>query len=383
MKPFVACGVLALLCLCFAPGRARAQTSESFDDLVRRAEASLDTRPAEAVDLYKKALAIRPDWAPGWLYMGAGLYGLDRFAESAAAFRKGLTMMPREGKAWAFLGMAEAGLGNNDQALADIRKGEELGLGDNHPFEVAARVTAARILIRSSSFDEALSQLQPLARKEENSPSVVETMGLCALTIPHPLAEVAEAKRPLVRLAGKAAWALASQRPEQAAGAYQQLLANYPNEPGVHYAHGLYMMETDLGAAMADFQKELKNNPGHWPTLILLASIQTRRGTPEQALDSLRLALKTVPAKYRWLCRAEMGRAYITADNVPAALTELQSAARLLPANPQIHFLLARAYRQSGRAEEAAKETLLFQKYKALQDPLGVPAFQPFAFGAN
>ena len=38
-------------------------TSREFKELSRRAEAAQDTHPAEAAALYRKALAIRPDWA--------------------------------------------------------------------------------------------------------------------------------------------------------------------------------------------------------------------------------------------------------------------------------------------------------------------------------
>ena len=50
--------------------RAQTPSREQFDDLSRRAQAALDSRPDEAIQLYKEALGIRPDWPEGWLYMG-------------------------------------------------------------------------------------------------------------------------------------------------------------------------------------------------------------------------------------------------------------------------------------------------------------------------
>src|SRR5579872_566239 len=158
--------LLAVLCL--QPARSQ----ESFDALAARAQALLDSRPAEAAGLYQQALALRSDWAEGWFYYGAALYQLDRFAEATDAFRKGIALAPGNGTAWAFLGLAEAQLDNSDQAVADMRKGEELGLGGNWQFEVAVRVKAAEVLVRTSAFDEALAQLIPLRRKDEDSPPV-------------------------------------------------------------------------------------------------------------------------------------------------------------------------------------------------------------------
>ena len=59
---------------------ARAQTpaSERFDDLSRRAQAALDSHPEEAIQLYRQALGIRPDWPEGWLYTRADLIAVQR-----------------------------------------------------------------------------------------------------------------------------------------------------------------------------------------------------------------------------------------------------------------------------------------------------------------
>jgi len=357
-----------------------AQTSakEQFEDLAHRAEAALDSRPEEAAGLYKRALAIRPDWAEGWLYMGGALYQAGRYAEATDALRKGVDLAPVMGNAWALLGLSESQLEDRDQALADIRKGERLGLGGNAQFEAAVRVRAAQLLIRSSAFDEALAQLQPLSKYPNNPPPVEEAMGLCVLSIPEDMAQLSPQRRAVVDLAGKAAWAFASQHPAEATAGYRQLLAQYPNEPGVHYAYGLYLLETDVTAALAEFQKEIQNNPKHWPALLAAASIQMRQGAPEQAIESLQAALKIVPAKYRWLCHTDLGRAKLDAGNLEGAIGELENAVRQMPSNPSVHFFLAQAYRQAGRKADAEKERAEFEKMKAQQDPLAVPALHPF-----
>ncbi|PYT20287.1 MAG: hypothetical protein DMG58_34370 [Acidobacteria bacterium] len=385
-KYWLACGALALSLLPVTTQVVRAQTAsaqansaEAFEDLARRAEASLDSQPAEAANLYKQALAIRPDWGEGWLYLGGALYQLSRYAEASDAFRKGVELAPGVGTGWAFLGLNEAELGDQDQALVDIRKGEELGLGSNREFETAVRVKAARLLVRASTFDEALAQLQPLAKRNENSAAVVETMGLCTLSLPDDMAQISAQRRAVVALTGKAAWANVSQHPDEAAADYRQLLVQYPNEPGVHYAYGLYLMETDLTAALAEFQKEVLNTPKHWPALLVMASIHIRQGTAEPAIQSLREAMKIVPAKYRWLCHAELGRANMTADNLDTAIAEFRTAVRLMPSNANVHYFLSEAFRRAGRKTDAQRERAEFEKLKVQQDPLAVPSLRPFA----
>jgi len=376
---------LLLVLLFLAAPWMRAQTpgKEQFDDLARRAQAALDGHPEEAIQLYKQAVAMRPDWPEGWLYMGGALYELGRYAEATDALRKGIGLAPVFANGWALLGLSESQLDDPDQALADIRKGEEMGLGGNIPFETAVRVRAAQLLIRSSAFDEALAQLQPLTKYPNNPPPVEEAMGLCALASADDMGQLTPQRRAVVDLAGKAAWAFATQHPDRAEAGYRQLLAQYPAEPGVHYAYGLYLMETDMKQALAEFQKEVQNNPKHWPAMLVIASIQIRQGAPEKAIESLHTAMKSVPTKYRWLCHLNLGRANLDANNAAVAISELESAVRQMPSSANAHFFLAEAYRQAGRKADAEREKTEFEKTKVQQDRLGVPALHPFGIPAN
>ena len=376
-----ALGVLVL----FAAPWLRAQTpaKEQFEDLSRRAQASLDSRPDEAIVLYKQALGIRPDWAEGWLYLGGAFYQRGRYAEATDALRKGIGLAPIFANGWALLGLAESQLDDQEQALADIRKGEELGLGANPQFETAVRVRAAQLLIRTSAFDEALAQLQPLSKYPKILRRWRKPWGLrCLLS---PTTRSSFPRRGALpwawrgRLRGPSPPSIPTWRRPPTGNYWQQ----YPNEPGVHYAYGLYLMETDLAAALAEFQKEVRNNPKHWPALLAIASLQIRQGTPEQAIETLHGALKVVPAKYHWLCHSDLGRANLDANNVDGAIGELENAVRQMPSSANAHFFLAQAYRQAGRKADADRERTEFEKMKAQQDPLGVPALHPFGYSGK
>src|ERR1019366_9215183 len=124
-----------VLVLCAAPWlRVQTPGREQFEDLARRAQAALDSRPDEAIQLYRQALGIRPGWPEGWLYMGARFIR-GRFAEATDAPRKGIGLAPIFANGWALLGLSESQLDDPEQALADIRKGEEWGLDGNPQFE--------------------------------------------------------------------------------------------------------------------------------------------------------------------------------------------------------------------------------------------------------
>src|SRR5947209_3248432 len=109
---------LSLALTVFLCALSAQESAPDFQDLARRAEALLDSKPAEAATLYQQALTLKPDWAEGWLYLGATLYQQDRYAEATDAFRKGIALSPQQGTAWGFLGLSEAMLDNPEQALA-------------------------------------------------------------------------------------------------------------------------------------------------------------------------------------------------------------------------------------------------------------------------
>jgi tetratricopeptide (TPR) repeat protein len=351
---------------------AVAQT-DSFEDLAQRAAAALDSDPARAATLFKQALEKKPDWPEGWFYLGGALYRVDRYVEARDAFHKGLDLSPRNGVAWGFLGLAEYELGNIDASRMAIDKGEKLGLGPTIGFEAAVRQRAALILIRSSLFDQAMSQLQPLSKHPENSPTVIEAVGLCSLAIATDPAKLTESRRKVVDMAGKAMWAAISQRPKDAKEGFDELLAAYPSEPGVHYAAGLFLMDSDQHAALAEFEKELKGDPDHWPTLLAAAFLETRQGTTDVAMQMAERARKLVPASYYWLCDAEMGQALLAKDQPEAAVPLFEHAVKLQPDNAQTHFYLEQAYRRVGRKRDAQRERDEFLRLKAQQDPQSLP----------
>jgi tetratricopeptide (TPR) repeat protein len=356
-----------------APAAAQTTPAPSFEELSNRAQALVDSDPAQASDLLKQALALQPKWAEGWLNLGGTLYQLGRYDDAVEAFHKGIDLAPRVGTGWAFLGLAEFELKHDERAYLAIQRGEALGVGRNVQFEAAVRQTQAMILVHHSLFDQALAQLQPLSKMPNPPQAVIDTAGLIALTINKSMSELPEKTQKVVRLAGQAYWATAAERPEEAETAYKQLLSEYGTEPGVHYAHGLHLMTVDERMALDEFANELKQYPNHWPSMLVSAFLLSRGGDPDAALKLVERAKKAAPPTFKWLCDAEAGRAYLTKGDVTKALANFEEAAKLEPDNAQVHHFLEQAYKRAGRKADAQRESQIFLKLKQTQDPFAVP----------
>src|SRR5262245_20213299 len=73
----------------------------NFDQVATQAEhARSANRIEEAIELYRKALSLRPRWAEGWWYLGTLFYERDAFADATVALSKATALSPKVGTAW-------------------------------------------------------------------------------------------------------------------------------------------------------------------------------------------------------------------------------------------------------------------------------------------
>src|ERR687886_269438 len=102
-----------------APGSAQADEARAASDFDR------------AIELYRKGVALRPNWAEGWWYLATLLYERDSYGEAARAFARAAALQPKAGAAWAMLGLCEYQLGRYDDALGHIYQARKIGLVNN------------------------------------------------------------------------------------------------------------------------------------------------------------------------------------------------------------------------------------------------------------
>jgi protein O-GlcNAc transferase len=362
---------LVAILTCISAGAASlmpagASSQGDFDSLAQRASAALGSDPKEGVLLYRQALILKPEWAEGWFNLGGGLYQMDQFEEADQAFRKASALAPANGAVWSFLGLCEARLGRYSVALGDIRKGEAIGLPDNLHFVSAIRNQAALICLRRHDYRGAIEELRVLAKLGDRSPATIQALGVSALGMPYVPPEIPSEKLALVNLAGRAAMDLYAGTGNEGAPLFKQLIAGYPDEPGVHYLAGVSLLEHDSTAALAEFRQELAISPSHVPSRQQIAMLEIKSGDADDAVSIAREALTLEPSNP--LSHAILGRAYEHMGRHERATSEFETAVRLAPDNAELHFSLGQNYRKVGRISDAEKQIAEFKRLKSAQD---------------
>lgn len=351
-----------VLVLIFSAASLWAQTSpnSAFTEIEKQATAAREAKQLEeAVRLYREGLKLKPGWKEGTWYLGTSLYGLKRYEEARDSFRHLAMLDSGNAQAWALAGMCEFELKNYDRALEYLSRADTPGLGQNPELASLVRFRIALLLNRAGDPGQALERLIPIAA-QGTYPEVIEALGLSLLRAPLLPSEVREQDRDLYLRAGEAMNAYITHDTAGATRLFNELVEAYPDKPNVHYARGVFLVETDPEKALSDLQRELELNPAHTAAMEQLAKLYVKQGAPEKALPYARQAVKARPNAAE--PRRVLGESLLQTGDASAAIQELQASARLDPAFPQTHFLLAEAYKHTGNRISANKEMAEFER---------------------
>jgi tetratricopeptide (TPR) repeat protein len=338
----------------------------TFDAIRTRAETA---RAAglidEAIDLYRRALRLRPRWIEGHWYLGTSAYDLGRYAECGDAFANVVAAQPENGAAWAFKGLCEFQVRAYDAALSDLAKGHAVGLGHDARLISVATYHRGILLTKSGQFEPALRVFLELATAGDVPPLVIQAAGLAALRMPLLPEEITEKNRDLVFRTGRAMLRAAGRMTAEPQQELAALAAEYPDAPNVHYAYGVLLLGDDPDAALRQFHEELRHSPDHAPARLQIAQELTRRGDPVAARRWAEEAVKLAARSF--VAHRVLGQVQLATDDLAGAIASLETAVRLEPASPSAHFHLARAYQRAGRDADAARERAAFSRLERLQ----------------
>src|SRR5260370_3529285 len=341
---------------------------ESFEKLAERAQAAMDSeRVPEAIRLYDRATKLRPDWPEGWWHLGTLLFDAGRFREARDAFARFASVERNQpGPGFAMLGLSEFQLKHYTRALPALERGRKLALGPNPDF-MRSVLFHAGILnallgkpeIAPQPFTLAPNQVaaaHPEAPKDTvlADLQLLDAFGIAALRIPKLPSELATLQIPVVRLAGRAQALIALQDRVAAETEFQQLLALYPSEPGVHYFYGVFLLKERPPLAIDEFRREIEVSPSHDAARIQLALELLRTGEYEQGLKYAKEVVALAPQNFG--AHVACASLCLALANTHQPLQQLRTAVKLAPGSPDAHFALSQALSEAGRNGNGARE---------------------------
>jgi tetratricopeptide (TPR) repeat protein len=356
---------ILLVTLLLLSGSTFAQSkppAESFDSLAKRAAEARDAnRLDEAVILYRKALALHPEWPEGWWSLGTLQYDRNNYTSAASAFRQLLPLAPKDGTAYAMLGLCEFELGQDPAALKHIEQAKTLDISSNPQLRLVLLYHDGILLLRAGRFQSAQTVFGGLCQDAVPNDEIVKSLGWAVFRI-SPKAAPPEGTpgAAVIQRAGHAACIAAQKKYDQARKEYAELIAEYPSYPNVHYVFGKFLAESnDVPAAIAEFQQEIKNNPADINSRLEIAAneykLDSVAGIPyvEQAIQ----LNPHIPFAHYLL-----GLLYLDTDDDQKAIPQLEIAQKSFPKDAKIYFALGSAYSRVGRKQDAEKARTTFQR---------------------
>lgn len=353
---------------------------QPFEKLAEQAQAAMDAdHVPEAIRLYTRATARKPNWPEGWWHLGTLFYDAGRFHEARDAFAHFVSVERKQpGPGFAMLGLSEFQLKNYPKALAALEHGKRLGLGTDQAFINSVLFYDGTLNALLGNPEIALQRLtlaaNEIAAAHPDAPKdavfadlkLLDAFGVAALRIPKLPSDLTASQIPLVRQAGRAQAFIALQDYVAAEPEFKQMLALYPSEPGVHYMYGVFLLKENPTLAIDEFRREIEISPTHAVARIQLALEFLRTADYEQSEKYAKEAVALAPQNF--VAHVAYGRLWLALGKTDRAVEELRTAVKLAPGSPHAHLALSRALYKAGQKQEAAREQATFDRLKALSD---------------
>ncbi|HEX9112470.1 MAG TPA: tetratricopeptide repeat protein [Terriglobales bacterium] len=312
-------------------GPPESNPNATFEQLSAQAASAREAgRVDDAIRFYQRALQLQPDWAEGWWYVGTLNYDADHYAEAIPALQSLVALSPQMGPALAFLGLSEFETKDYNKSLSHLQQAHQQGYGDDAELEKVATYHLALLYNWSGEFDKTVDVLRPGIQRGRPPDEIKVALGMALLQIPLFASEVDPGKDALIHAAGEAAALLDAGNFVAAADALQQLVAEYPKTPYLHYAHA------DALASAGKSEEALRE-------LVEEAKISPRSALPYVRMASLNLEL----------------------HHANEALPSARKAVLLAPRSSASHEVLARTLKDLGEAQEAEKERAAAKKLES------------------
>jgi tetratricopeptide (TPR) repeat protein len=265
-----------------------------------------------------------------------------------------MTLRPDAGTGWALLGLSEFQTREYSRALDHLQRAMSAGVGDRQDLIQSVFYYAAVLLTRFERYDDSMQMLARMISTDSNPSRLIEPAGLAGLRLPLLPDEIVPDRKNLIALAGQAVVAAQTQHYEDASAKFKEMEAVYPNEPGVHFLYGAYLMQLHPEDGIREVKRELEISPSHVLARIRLAEQYLAQQQLEEAMQFAEEATKLDPK--RASAHMLLGEALVAKGNLAAGTNELEIARDNDRLSSRIHWDLMRAYMKTDRTEDAMRE---------------------------
>jgi tetratricopeptide (TPR) repeat protein len=333
-------------------------SASTFEELAAQAAAARDANNlTQAMDLYRQALQLKPEWPDGWWSLGTLAYDSDQYSIGREAFSNFVKLQSQAAPGWSFLGLCEFETGDYAHSLEHIQQGLKLAAGTLEPALASVlQFHEALLLVKQGLFDQALPLFLPIVKRGNQDPTLIMAVGLAALRRPLLPQEVPTAERELVGAAGKVTSLWMNGDSASADPEFRALVAAYPNATNVHYLYGTFLLGSHTDQALAQFKMELGINPHSADANAMISLLLIRAGHDDIALPLARKAVQD--GESTPMAHFVYGVLLTRTGELQAAIQHLEIARMLDPGNLEYHIALAGAYAKFGRNEDARSERL-------------------------
>jgi len=352
-------GLVACLVFLLSPVLLLAQSiPENFDDLARLATAAAAQNDVpSAIDLYGRAVQLKPDWRDGWWSLGMLQYGAGSFPAARDALTHYIELAPEAGPAYAVRGLCEFELGDYRQSLQDVQNGLKRGAANQARNESVLRYHEALLLTLNGDFEGALRAYGFFARAGVADPEMFEAIGLAGLRIPILPKDLRAEWKDVTLAAGTAAFHFMAGDEEKSQQEFQALFQRYPAAVNAHYLRGYLLFAKNPEQAVPEFRRELEIGAANPSVEMMLAWALLLQNNAAGALPYAEKAAAEEPGLAT--VQLVLGRAQVETGNLSEGRKHLDAALSLDPDNLEVHLALVKAYSKSGRTEEARRERML------------------------
>ena len=294
-----------------------------------------DAKYREAVQAYKRAIAIDPTLPNIQLNLGLAWFKLGNFQEALGAFEK---ETPSD-RVTTLIGMSYFGLAKYKDAAARLKP-----LAVAQPGNSELAYLLAKCYMWSGDPDAALAIFRRLLERDPDSAVTHMLMG-----------EALDAEY----------------RTDEAVREFETAVKNGTSQPDVHFGLGyLYWKEKRYDDAAREFKFELANNPKHPKALEYLGDVELKTAQNAEAIATLKKAVEA--QKDLHLAHLDLAILYQQNKHNEQAVVEYREAIRTDAASFDAHYRLGRLLREMGRKTEADREFTIVQKLheKKTEEPL-------------